>query len=304
MSFAKYEMLDQELPVARVVIADRKGSSPREVGTAMLVWPDRVSGTIGGGALEHQAIAHAREVLATGKPRVYRQPLGPDLGQCCGGAVTTLIEAWDRAAVEAMGEVVARPLPGSAKEMPPSVARALRNPRSGIVDGWMIEPVSEPARHIWVWGAGHVGTALMRVLIPLPGLKLSWVDPDSDRFPVGLPEHVQTLAASNPADLVTLSPPEAEHFVMTYSHAIDLDICHRILGQPFRSLGLIGSKSKRARFRSRLAALGHGSGQIDRMECPIGDPSLGRHPQAIALGVAAGILRAESLGAGLMEKSA
>lgn len=305
MSFAKGQMLDGELPVARVVIAARKGSSPREVGTAMLVWRDRVSGTIGGGALEHQAIAHAREVLETGEARVYRQPLGPDLGQCCGGAVTTLIEAWDEASLRAVQDAVARPLPGTTGEMPASVMRALRDPRAGVVDGWMIEPVSTPSRQIWIWGAGHVGTALMRVLMPLPDLKLSWCDPDGDRFLSDLPDHVQTLAASNPADLVTLSPPDAEHFVMTYSHAIDLDICHRVLERPFRSLGLIGSKSKRARFRSRLSALGHSAAGIDRMICPIGDPSLGRHPQAIALGVATGILRGENLlGTGLMDKSA
>ena len=88
MSFQKDQMLRGPLPVARVVIADRKGSSPREIGTSMLVWPDRVSGTIGGGALEHQAISHAQEVLKSGKARVHRQPLGPDLGQCCGVAVT------------------------------------------------------------------------------------------------------------------------------------------------------------------------------------------------------------------------
>ncbi len=296
-------MLDGPLPVARVVIAARKGSSPREVGTSMLVWPDRVAGTIGGGALELQAIGHAREVLSTGQPRLHRQALGPDLGQCCGGAVTTLIERWDREALDAVADRVVRPMPGTTGEMPAALTRD-GGLSPGVVDGWMVEPVAAPSRNVWVWGAGHVGTALMNVLMPLPGFKLSWCDPDPARFPERLPEHVQTLAAENPGDLATLAPAEAEHFVMTYSHAFDLDICHRVLGRPFRSLGLIGSKSKRARFRSRLAALGHNPAQIDRMECPIGDPSLGRHPQAIALGIATRLIRAKTVGVGPLEDRA
>ncbi len=303
MSFDRGAMLEGLLPVARVVIASRKGSSPREVGTSMLVWEDRVEGTVGGGALELQAIAQAREVLASGRPRVHRQALGPDLGQCCGGAVTTLIERWDREALEAVQGSVIRPMPGTEGDVPPSLRQG-GDVQPGVIDGWMVEPVSEPSRVIWVWGAGHVGTALMRVLMPLPGFKLYWADPDPARFPEDLPDHFETLAAANPADLVTLAPPEAEHFVMTYSHAIDLDICHRVLGRPFRYLGLIGSKSKRARFRSRLVALGHADAQIDRMICPIGDPALGRHPQAIALGVATGILKGETVGVAILDKSA
>ena len=303
MSFERDLMLEGPLPVARVVIVSRKGSSPREVGTSMLVWADRVSGTIGGGALEMQAIAQAREVLETGRPRVHRQALGPDLGQCCGGAVTTLIERWDRAGLEALSGPVIRPMPGTEGERPAALGRGdVTVP--GVVDGWMAEPLAAPSREIWVWGAGHVGTALMNVLMPLPGFRLRWADPDPARIPDGLPDHVQTLAAENPADLASLAPAEAEHFVMTYSHAIDLEICHRVLGRPFRYLGLIGSKSKAARFRSRLQALGHSPERIARMICPIGDPSLGRHPQAIALGVATGILRDGTAGAAIMDKSA
>ena len=296
-------MLEGPLPVARVVIAARKGSSPREVGTSMLVWADRVEGTIGGGALELQAIANARKVLADGKARVHRQPLGPDLGQCCGGAVTTLIERWDEAALIDISDAAARPLPGTDAATTAPVRRAMRGTVAGVVDGWMIEPLSLPARDIWIWGAGHVGTALINVLMPLPNLRLFWADPDPDRFQPDLPGHVQTLAAEAPGELAALASSEAEHFVMTYSHAIDLDICHRVLSRPFRSLGVIGSKSKRARFRSRLKALGHRDAQIERMVCPIGDPSLGRHPQAIALGVATGILSAGT-GAITMDKSA
>jgi xanthine dehydrogenase accessory factor len=303
--------LIRAFPAVRVVVAEARGSVPREVGAAMVVTADGVTGTIGGGALEFEAIARAREALLSGADRLDRVPLGPGLGQCCGGAVVLLSEVWDEARLAAAaGEVVARPLPGATGEMPLSVSRILaaaRNsglsPRPGVVDGWMIEPVSRPEREIWVWGAGHVGRALVSVLAPLPSLCIRWADTGRDRFPDALPERVETLIAANPADLVTLSGPEAEHLVMTYSHALDLELCHRILSRPFRSLGLIGSLTKRARFRSRLAALGHGTVQIDRMVCPIGEPALGKHPQAIALGVASAILSEGPRGAAMERRA-
>jgi xanthine dehydrogenase accessory factor len=101
---------------------------------------------------------------------------------------------------------------------------------------------------------------------------------------------VTPLVAVNPADLVA-APPEAEHLILTYSHALDLELCHRLLGHGFASCGLIGSRTKWARFRSRLAALGHGEASVARIRCPIGDPTLGKHPQAIAVGVAQEVLR-------------
>lgn len=303
MSFDKAAMLSGSLPVARVVITSKKGSAPREEGTSMLVWADRTEGTIGGGALEMKAIEHARHVLANGRPQVHRQSLGPALGQCCGGAVTTLIERWDSDGLAMLDGPVIRPLPGTTGDMPEALSNhEVVRPTS--IDGWFAEPLSQRTRVIWVWGAGHVGSALIQALIPFPEFKLYWADTDTGRFPDGLPAHVETLAAESPGDLVSLAQAEAEHFVMTYSHAFDLDICHRVLSREFRYLGLIGSKSKRARFRSRLLALGHETDQIDRMICPIGDPALGRHPQAIALGAATGILATKTAGADLMEKSA
>jgi xanthine dehydrogenase accessory factor len=300
-----------EIPIARVVVAAAQGSVPREVGATMLVGPDTVDGTIGGGALEHQAIDRARHVLRTRRDQIDRMPLGPGLGQCCGGAVTLLTEVWDKARLGDVTDLVARPLPGQSAGMPLSVKRAIAQARNsgvlhapGILDGWMVEPVLRPGREIWVWGAGHVGRALIGALAPLPDLRLRWADSGKDRFPKDISVGVETVIAANPADLVTLSGPDAEHVVLTYSHALDLEICHRVLGRPFRSLGLIGSATKRARFRSRLHALGHTRAQIERMDCPIGDPALGKHPQAIALGVATRLLCAQVSGAKAMDKRA
>lgn len=306
MSFALDRIMELAAggPVARVVVAETRGSVPREVGAAMLVTAGALDGTIGGGALEFEAIARARAALAGGADRLDRMPLGPALGQCCGGSVTVLTEIWDALRLgEISGHVVARPLPGRSGPLPFSVSRVLADARAHgtrpdpcVLDGWMVEPVSRASRQVWVWGAGHVGRAIVSVLAPLPELEIRWADSDETRFPDSVPEGIETLIAANPADLVTLSPAHAEHLVLTYSHAIDLELCHRILSRPFRSLGLIGSATKWARFRSRLAALGHSEAQIARINCPIGDPALGKHPQAIALGVAADIVRAGTRG--------
>lgn len=299
-------------PVARVVVADTKGSAPREVGAAMLVTADDISGTIGGGALEFEAIRLARSALLDGSDRLDRHPLGPGLGQCCGGAVTVLTEIWDADRLDDVtADLVVRPLPGTTSEAPLAVRRLMSTARSAgeaplprIVGDWMVEPVLKPHHEIWIWGAGHVGRAIVGVLAPLTEFTVRWVDTGKDRFPAIIPENVETLTAENPADLASIAPSHADHLVLTYSHAFDLEICHRLLGQSFRSLGLIGSATKRARFRSRLQSLGHASGQIDRIRCPIGDPKLGKHPQQIALGVAAELLTIDATGEQMFEDRA
>lgn len=311
MTFSS-ESIRRLAPVARVVVAETKGSVPREVGASMLVTEDAVEGTIGGGALEFEAIKSARAALIAGANRFERQPLGPSLGQCCGGAVSLLTEIWDESRLNTLvSDVIARPLPGKLEEQPLAVKRILTNhrskgimPKPGIVSGWMIEPVTHPLRSIWVWGAGHVGRAIVSVLAPLPELEVVWIDTARDRFPTGIPPSVRTLIAENPAALVKQAPIHAEHLVLTFSHSLDLEICHGVLSQGFGRLGLIGSATKRARFRSRLGALGHTSAQIDRMECPIGDPALGKHPQAIALGVAAAILKSHHEGTEMLGERA
>jgi xanthine dehydrogenase accessory factor len=286
--------------VARVVVAEVRGSAPREAGAAMLIRATGQLGTIGGGALEFEAAARARAMLSEGKAdRLDRMPLGPALNQCCGGAVMILSEVWDAERLGTLGDasVIARPLPGTGGEMPLTVRRILTRARCEgfrpvprILHGWMVEPVSAADRDIWIWGAGHVGRALVGVLAPLPGLRLTWLDTDATRFP-DVPEGVVQRIAANPADLAHEAPAHAEHLILTFSHALDLEICHRLLAHGFGSAGLIGSATKSARFRSRLKALGHGDGQIDRIRCPIGDPSLGKHPQAIAVGVATELLK-------------
>lgn len=228
-----------------ITVTKTAGSVPRGSGTQMCVWADRTTGTIGGGALEWQAMAAAREMLADGRNHLTRTiPLGPSLGQCCGGSVT--LELARNAAVA--------------------------------------EPVGRP---LWIYGAGHVGRAIVHVMAPLPDFTITWVDTAADRFPQ---TDVTTLVAADPAQAVKHAPPDAAHLILTYSHKIDLALCHAVLSREFHSAGLIGSATKWARFKTRLAALGHSPAQIARIACPIGDPALGKHPAAIALGVATAMI--------------
>lgn len=263
----------------------------------MLVWPGGQSGTIGGGALEFSAAKAALDVQP-GQPRLTRHALGPDLGQCCGGAVWLLSECYDQHALNALDdEVVARPVQETGAA-PLSVKRILAAARSTgfappaqLIDGWMVEPVYRPTHPVWIWGAGHVGRALVDVLAPLPDLALTWVDTAPDRFPQEVAPGVTVVSAADPGALVPHAPRGAMHLVLTYSHALDLDLCSKLLTHGFSFAGLIGSATKWARFRSRLGDLGHTPEAISRITCPIGDPALGKHPQAIAVGVAGDILR-------------
>jgi xanthine dehydrogenase accessory factor len=289
-------------PLCRVVVARVRGSAPREAGAAMLVWADGFSGTIGGGALEWEALADARRRLGRGGPDGLRSwPLGPGLGQCCGGAVTAAFEMFDAArvgAIDAGGPVHARPL-GHAEREPPGAIRAhARAARAGeagplalsVDPAWLSERIDPARTPLWLYGAGHVGRAAVRAFADLP-FAITWVDDAPARFPADC-MGAAPLMAARPAEAAALAPPGAVHMVMTYSHAMDLEICHCVLSAGgFARLGVIGSASKSARFRARLRALGHGDGAIARLECPIGTPGLGgKAPAEIAISLAADLL--------------
>lgn len=237
----------------RVTIAEVRGSAPRDPGTAMLVHRDRIEGTIGGGALEWEAMRLARVMLAEGRQHARHVfPLGPALGQCCGGAVTLQFDV----ATSCL----------ETEKMP-----------------------------VWVWGAGHVSRALVNTLCPLPDISITWVDTGPERFPRDIPMGVHGTVAADPPRLMPRAPTDAHHLIATYSHDIDLALCHAALCHRFATAGVIGSATKSARFRKRLRQLGHGDAQISRIMCPIGDPRLGKHPQAIAIGVATRLLHGQML---------
>ncbi len=294
--------------VGRIVVVGHKGSAPREAGTSMLVWDTEQSGTIGGGALEFEAVAALRARLGGGAPFVERVPLGPARGQCCGGAVVLVHEVFGAAALAeiASGAHYVRRVEGVA-DRPLSIERAQVWGRNGMgaaglvfEAGWLSEPMSIERVPVWIYGAGHVGRAIAEVLAPLSEVALTWIDTGPERFPQRPPERVRILPAKDIAAAARLATPEAHHLILTYSHALDLALCHALLGQQAASIGLIGSATKWVRFQRRLRALGHSDAQIARITCPIGDPRLGKEPQAIALGVASALvltLRAEGASA-------
>ena len=227
-----------------VSVVATKGSAPRDAGATMRVWADHQDGTIGGGALEFEATRIAQQLLAAGEGKIKRTfPLGPDLGQCCGGAVTL-----------------------------------------NFSYGALNNELSEPP--LWIWGAGHVGRAIAAVLAPFDDRHITLVDTSADRMPDSLPANVSPLVASDPVRAVAHAPHHADHLILTYSHDIDLALCDSLLRHRFGSVGLIGSATKWARFRSRLVSMGHHAEHVNSIACPIGDPSLGKHPQAIAISVA------------------
>ena len=280
--------------VARVAIVATRGSAPRETGTEMLVWEGGQLGTIGGGALEFQAIQEAfkGDYLKT-------IPLGPDLGQCCGGSVTLVNEIFDTSRLNnaIIEKCFSRRVIGSHKK-PPAIIKyekkmkisEYKTDNTITSKGWVSEKTEIDTQHLWVYGAGHVGRAIVNTLSPLPTFELTWLDIDKERFPKDIPSSVKIIYSENLAQLSKYAPEDCNHIIVTYSHALDLDLCDKILSYPFRSLGLIGSETKWAKFKKRLTELGHKNDRISEITCPIGSPELGKHPQVIAISLAQKLL--------------
>ena len=166
-------------------------------------------------------------------------------------------------------------------------------------DGVIVERFCDSRRPVWLFGAGHVGRALMLALAPLP-FAVTWVDERADAFPAAVPANVHPLWSAGPVDEIARAPTGALVVVMTHSHAVDLAIVHAALAAGrFGYVGLIGSASKRARFTRRFREAGVAEARIAELVCPVGVPGIdSKHPAAIAAGVAVQLLeRDEALAA-------
>ena len=276
-------LLDIGTPAIWVCVSDAKGSVPRERGAMMIVTAQHTLGTIGGGHLELQSIAVARAMLAANMVTAIRRhfALGPALGQCCGGAVDVAFMPTverDRAMLVALKKVeqhgghfvVQRVLDTGAE---------------------LLLPLDFAPWPIWVFGAGHVGQAIVQVLATMP-CDVVWIDGRNAVFPEHLPGNVRMLEADDPASEVGGIPANADVLVLTHSHALDLDICLRLLiRDDLAYIGLIGSATKASTFNKRFAQRGHASAAIARISCPIGQRQLhSKHPGVIAVAVAADLV--------------
>ena len=156
---------------------------------------------------------------------------------------------------------------------------------------WLICPVEPAGTPLYLYGAGHVGRAIVRALDGLP-FAVTWIDTGESRFPREVRSGVRMLASRDPAQIAAAAPDGAFHLVLTYSHAMDHDICRALLADNrFGFAGLIGSETKRARFFKRFRDAGIAEPALARLTCPIGIPGIpGKDPATIAVTVAAQLL--------------
>jgi len=296
------EAIASEGAGALVSVAETDGSAPRDAGTYMVVRPSGgFNGTIGGGALEWDALALARQALAAGRgPAITRtEHLGPDLGQCCGGRVVLRIETFDsrdRGAIAGLAEAVERGPQVLAAETAAD-GRSLRSTFSGDLHrhppkaGVWLESHGDHVTQLYLFGAGHVARALVLALAPLP-FSIRWIDERPDAFPSLMPGNVTPVHSSASAAELGTAQQGSFVLVMTHSHAVDFDIVSAALSMgTFGYVGLIGSATKRVRFEKRLRALGISEDHIRGLVCPIGVTGIsGKEPSIIAAATVAQLL--------------
>lgn len=251
---------DAESAIIRVELTDVRGSSPREAGTEMFVAPSRLSGTIGGGRLEQIAIDRGRAMLDGNKlADTMDVPLGPEIGQCCGGHVSlrlTWMSRQDR-------------------------QDALHRIRAGESE--------QP--HVYIMGAGHVGRALADVLQHAP-VKCVLVDMRQDELEKSNAA-VETRLRALPEVDVFNAPPNSAFVVLTHDHGLDFLLTSAALELGTAAyVGMIGSQTKRSKLRSWCWTHCNGL-SIDQLTCPIGaTASRDKRPEVIASFVAAEVLTA------------
>ncbi|MCP4332313.1 MAG: xanthine dehydrogenase accessory protein XdhC [Gammaproteobacteria bacterium] len=246
-----------QIPAVLVRVDSIVGSTPREPGARMIVTADHIYGTIGGGNLEYQASRIARNQLELGVgDGLQRFPLGAGLGQCCGGLVNLMFE------------------------------------NLGRDSDWDNIACEDECIEIYLFGAGHVGQAVVRALQDLP-VRIHWIDTRDDMLPTDTAPAVNTICTDTPEAEIDAAAAASYFLVMTHDHSLDQRLCEQILKRDdFTYFGLIGSLSKRRNFETRMRRRGVDAEKFQRMTCPIGIDGIGsKQPAQIAISVAAEILQ-------------
>ncbi len=253
------QALDAGQPAVLVTVTGARGSTPREAGAAMLVMADRIAGTIGGGELEWRMIAKARDMIAgADRTATIDLPLGPELGQCCGGRVALALEAADR-----------------------KILSRLEAAEAAEVENW---PTAI------IFGAGHIGRALAMALSPLP-LAVTVVDTRVNAA-ADLPPNVYTIHSALPEAQVRAAAAGSAFVIVTHSHGLDFAIAEAALARHDAAyVGMIGSRSKRAQFERWFVDQGGKAGRLDRLVMPIGGAVKDKRPAVIAATVAAELVQ-------------
>lgn len=237
-----------------------QGSTPREAGATMIVSRHDSAGTIGGGQLEFHCLDLAREMLATGEDRRRVDlPLGPQMGQCCGGRVQV------------------------------SLVRAIAVDLTALRDNEAKAAAGRP--QVLIFGAGHTGRALAHCLSLLP-LAVTLIDDRPGQF-AGLPEAISCLHLDDPEQALATAPSGAAFIVLTHSHALDYRLTEAaLLRGDAAYVGMIGSGTKRVRFEASFRRRHPGSTALTSLTCPIGGSDVhDKRPEVIAALTAAELVR-------------
>ena len=294
--------------VVIVTVARIRGSAPREPGAKMLVTDTETVGTIGGGQLEYQCTRIAAGMLGEEQQiRLHAFPLGSSMGQCCGGVVELMFESLSNGLPGWLSQLRAlhgQRIPallqtrihGESRDkqvLSADEALAMLGDRrhAFLCGDCLYEPVLASDFNIAVFGAGHVGSALVNALSTLD-CNIRWIDNRRGMFR-NVPRNVRPIESESPALEVAALPPSSSFVVMTHSHALDFEICDRILRRGDASYcGLIGSRSKRRRFEKRFRQQDMPQSLLAELTCPIGVSGIaGKKPAEIAVAVAAEVLQ-------------
>ena len=287
-------------PAALISVLATEGSAPRGAGTRMLVTAEGLYGTIGGGNLEYRAVDQARAILGhpPGTWRVQDYPLGPLLGQCCGGRVRLLVEHVDANALGWLAQAEENTVLASSLQdgaVIRSISEAyVSNPVSArgdkpVAGAQICERIGEVPRPLYLFGAGHVGQAVACHAAALP-FRLAWFDTREEQAEI---EGVTLVSPDDVEQCVAEAPADAAIVIMTHDHGLDYRLTLASLARdPVAFVGLIGSATKKARFLSRLRKEGLSEDQISHLTSPIGVPGVkGKEPEVIAIATLAQLLQ-------------